>query len=107
MFALPILSVAVLLARFSTPVRAGYDIFEFSANATDFLCEGTGFKCPPPSVCSHDVITDQWYCCIPGADDAVCWKQSPTCDGDDAKKPSGGQQACSGGENAFCCLKDR
>jgi hypothetical protein len=107
MFALPILSLAVLLARFCTPVRAVYDNFEFSTNATDFLCGGTGFACPPPSLCSHDVITNLWYCCIPGATDAVCWKQSPACTGEGTQKPSGGQRQCDSGENAFCCLKER
>jgi hypothetical protein len=104
---LPVLSLAVLLARFCTPVRAGYEKFNFATNATNFRCAADGFPCPPPSVCSHDVITNEWYCCKPGAPDYVCWKKSPYCDGDNYKQPSGGQQACSSGESAFCCLKDR
>ena len=106
MLSIPLLSLSLLLARL-TPVRAGYNDFQFATNATEFRCEGTGFGCPPPSVCSHDLFTDQWYCCIPGASDAVCWKQSPSCDGGSDGVPSGSQQSCSSGKSAFCCLKDR
>ncbi|KZM18424.1 hypothetical protein ST47_g10436 [Ascochyta rabiei] len=88
-------------------VTADFDQFYFSSNATNYVCPGIGFGCKPPMICAHESVTDQFYCCAPGATDAVCWKGSPACDGGSKQTPSGGQQSCSSGTNAFCCLKSR
>ncbi|KAF3046957.1 hypothetical protein E8E12_009453 [Didymella heteroderae] len=88
-------------------VSADFDKFFFASNATEYVCPGIGFACIPPMICSHESVTDLYYCCAPGATDAVCWKGSASCDGGNKKTPSGGQQSCSSGDNAFCCLKSR
>ncbi|KAF1927547.1 uncharacterized protein M421DRAFT_393067 [Didymella exigua CBS 183.55] len=97
---------AVLLAC-TRIVSADFDEFFFASNATEYVCPGIGFACTPPMICSHESVTDLYYCCAPGAIDAVCWKGSASCDGGDEKTPSGSQQSCSSGDNAFCCLKSR
>ena len=102
---LPALASTLLVC--ATLVSAEFDDFFFSSNATEYVCPGIGFACNPPMICSHESLTDQYYCCAPGATDAVCWKGSPSCDGGNDQTPSGSQQSCSSGENAFCCLKNR
>lgn len=88
-------------------VSADFDQFYFSSNATDFVCPGLGFGCIPPMICARESVTNLYYCCEPGATDAVCWKGASDCDGGSKKTPSGSQQSCSSGSNAFCCLKTR
>ncbi|KAF2628584.1 hypothetical protein BU25DRAFT_448019 [Macroventuria anomochaeta] len=101
----PIL-IAVFLACASI-VSADFDDFYFASNATQYICPGIGFGCIPPMICAHESVTDLYYCCMPGATDAVCWKGASACDGGSSKLPSGSQQSCSSGDNAFCCLKSR
>lgn len=100
------LLTVVLLASTRT-VSADFDKFFFASNATEYVCPGIGFACTPPMICSHESVTDLYYCCMPGATDGVCWKGSSSCDGEGGKSPSGSQQSCSSGDNAFCCLKSR
>ncbi|KAJ4987673.1 hypothetical protein SVAN01_06840 [Stagonosporopsis vannaccii] len=99
--------LATILFACTRTVSADFDDFFFASNATRYVCPGIGFACEPPMICAHEAITDVYYCCIPGATDAVCWKGSASCDGGDERMPSGSQQSCSSGNNAFCCLKSR
>ncbi|KNG45974.1 hypothetical protein DDE82_007492 [Stemphylium lycopersici] len=91
------------------PVRAAFSEFFFAGNngSSNALktCPDSGFECAPPSICSFDDRTENYYCCIPAFEDAVCWGPSEGCNGGDSTTPAGNQQACGSGINTFCCLE--
>ena len=93
------------------PVRAAFSEFFFAGNngSSNALktCPDSGFECAPPAICSFDDRTENYYCCIPGFEDAVCWGPSEGCNGGDSTTPAGNQQACGTGINTFCCLESR
>lgn len=99
--------LATLLLASAATVSAEFKDFFFTSNATKYKCNGTGLVCKPPRICAYEPTIQMYYCCASGAIDAECWKLSPDCDGENESTPSGSQQSCSSGINAFCCLKTR
>ncbi|CAE7028090.1 hypothetical protein CFE70_004034 [Pyrenophora teres f. teres 0-1] len=103
------LLTACLLLLNALPVHAAFSDFYFAGNngssSTPRTCPGSSFVCKSPNVCAFDDRLTKWYCCDAGAADAVCWGPNVACDGGNKHTPSGSQQACSSGSNAFCCLK--
>ncbi|EDU47860.1 hypothetical protein PtrSN002B_011998 [Pyrenophora tritici-repentis] len=103
------LPIACLLFLSALPVHAAFSDFYFAGNngssSERRTCPGSSFACEPPNVCAYDDRLTKWYCCDAGAADAVCWGPNVACDGGDRRTPSGSQQVCSSGSNAFCCLK--
>jgi hypothetical protein len=93
--------VSILLIGAST-VTAEYTQF-FWPNATNQLCPNMKYACKPPAICARSDPQKIWYCCVPGDKDEVCHTSAAGCDGGSGK-PSGAQQPCSSGVNAFCCL---
>ncbi|OAL06735.1 hypothetical protein IQ06DRAFT_321925 [Phaeosphaeriaceae sp. SRC1lsM3a] len=93
------ISIALLGASIAS---AEYTQFQWP-NATSQVCPRMKYGCKPPAICAYAEPEKVWYCCVPGNKDEVCHTSAAGCDGGD-KKPSGAQQPCSSGVNAFCCL---
>lgn len=104
-------STAFLVFLTASPARAAFTKFMFAGNGGNasrlLTCPGWPFECSPPSVCAFDDRVQDYYCCIAGSEDAVCWKPSQGCQGSSDKKPGGNQRLCGSGNNAFCCLQER
>ncbi|RMZ71888.1 transmembrane alpha-helix domain-containing [Pyrenophora seminiperda CCB06] len=103
------LPAACLLFLNALPVHAAFSQFYFAGNngssSNPRTCPGNPFGCEAPKVCAFDDRIAKWYCCDADGSDAVCWGPNVGCDGGNQHTPSGSQQVCSSGDNAFCCLK--
>ncbi|KAH7401966.1 hypothetical protein DE146DRAFT_449972 [Phaeosphaeria sp. MPI-PUGE-AT-0046c] len=93
--------ISIALLGIST-ASAEYTQFQWP-NATSSQCPRMKYTCKPPAICAFAEPEKVWYCCVPGNKDEVCHTSAAGCDGGSGK-PSGAQQSCSSGVNAFCCL---
>jgi hypothetical protein len=98
-------SVLSILLLGVSRATADYTNFQWT-NQSVPNCPNSGGECKPPAICARNNPSGVWYCCVPGDKDEVCHTIAAGCDGGGKGIPSGAQQTCSSGNNAFCCLKD-